>query len=549
MQALLRNRVFLWLVGSLFLFNILINNHNTSLWDEDEAAYAGFAKTMVISDNWLIPDFMWAGIHKKPPLHFWSVATSYKLFGINEFASRVPSVMSVLGTIIILFFLGKRIFGRDTALGACLIMSSTLFIPNIAKIALTDASLLFFQTLSVLSLYLYIKEFRFKWNLLFWFGVAMGVLLKGPPILILSGGVWFFLALFHPNRKRLIGTHPWFFLPLALSPLLLWGYMAYQKNPEMVNWMIDWYITKRVSGSGAVLGQTAPPGYYALVLILCFLPVLPFFPAALWDGFKRLKNKEAESIFLAGWLIFGWFFYELMPSKLPTYVLGSVPALCILIARQMPKGNMDEYSYFRVTAVFSVLYVLIICALIIGLIFAGYQLLGSAASLQAIMFSIIIWPLSFISATLVFAKRYKYGIAGLIFNGLLFTTLAWLLLMPLVETPRSASKRMAKQLHQLSPEGTTVLLGDDFPRVPSIPFYLSQHFGKHYFHYYDLNRVIEILNEPYPYAAVVGEEWKNQIEESMHLKGDTLSFLQEVEGWTTDEVNHSSYWILMKYSE
>ncbi len=545
MQALLRNRKFLFIVFGLFLLNLFIANHSTMLWDEDEAAYAGFAKNIVENGDWLVPDFMWSDIHRKPPLHFWMVAVSYKIFGIHEFATRLPGVLSIIGTVLLVFFLGRRVFGRDVALSACIVMACSLFIPNIAKIAVTDAPLLFCQTLSALSLFIFIKNPKWTWNLLFWLGIALGVLIKGPPILILCGGLWFFLFIVHPERKRLIGTHPWIFLPLALLPLLGWGYLAYQHDPEMMSWMIDWYITKRVSGS--VLGQTAPPGYYLLVIILAFLPLLPFLPAAFVDGFKRLRKREEEMLMLAGWLLSGWLFYELLPSKLPTYVLGAIPAVAILIARSLPADNHVEYPYYKLTATFSVLYVFLIFTLVIILIFAIFQVLGRVASLSAIKFSMFIWPLAFVMSTLIFAKRYKYGIGGLVINGLLFTTLAWFFLMPLIEQPRSAPKRLAETLNREAPAGTTVLLGDDFTRIPSVPFYLSQYVGKQYFHYYDRERMVEILGEPFPYAAVVGEAWKEKIEADLMARGDSLFINKKIEGWTTDAMDEGSYWLLMRY--
>jgi len=543
MRSLLKNRYFLWVVIGLFLFNLFVMNGSVMLWDEDESAYAGFAANMLQTGDWLIPQFEWSDIHRKPPLHFWTIAISYKTFGINEFATRLPSVLAILATLLILFFIGKKVFGRDLALSACIVLMASLFIPNIAKVAVVDSSLLLCETLAVLSLFAYLRSPEWKWNVLFWLAISAGLLLKGPPILILTGGLWVFLFIFHPERKRLIGTHPWVFLPLALLPLLLWGYLAWQRDPSFIQWMLDWYIFKRVGGT--VLGQTGPPGYYLLVFILSFLVFLPVLPAAFWDLFKRLRQREETALMLTGWLIFGWLFYELIPSKLPAYALGAIPAIAILIAQQLLDINKENYLYKKAVTTFSVFFVLLFFVVAVGLIYTGFTLIGREAAVRVIFVMFLLWPLSFISGTLVFAKRYTYGIGGLIFTGILFTTLTWLLLIPQIEPLRNAPLRLAQAIEATAPANTLIVMGDDFSEIPSIPFYLSRRFKK-YDHYKDLSKIEAQLKASEPRVIVVGDEWKEKLVEKSIARGDSISTQIHIKGWATDRLKTSSYWILMK---
>ena len=80
------------------------------LWEQDEAAYAGFAYNMLEKDNYVIPDFEWSWPHRKPPFHFWLIAASYSLFGYNEFATRIPSVLAILTSLFLLYFFTKRLY-------------------------------------------------------------------------------------------------------------------------------------------------------------------------------------------------------------------------------------------------------------------------------------------------------------------------------------------------------------------------------------------------------------------------------------------------------
>src|SRR4051812_48737794 len=72
-------------VGLLF-----VGNASTPLWDQDEAAYAGFAREMLRTKDWIVPQFTWSEVHRKPPLLFWCIAGAYRLFGESEFAVRLP---------------------------------------------------------------------------------------------------------------------------------------------------------------------------------------------------------------------------------------------------------------------------------------------------------------------------------------------------------------------------------------------------------------------------------------------------------------------------
>jgi 4-amino-4-deoxy-L-arabinose transferase-like glycosyltransferase len=70
------------LITALVIVNAFVRNASTPLWDQDEAAYAGFARRMIETGNWVVPEFMWSEPHRKPPFLFWSIAVSFKLFGV-----------------------------------------------------------------------------------------------------------------------------------------------------------------------------------------------------------------------------------------------------------------------------------------------------------------------------------------------------------------------------------------------------------------------------------------------------------------------------------
>jgi 4-amino-4-deoxy-L-arabinose transferase-like glycosyltransferase len=104
----------------------------------------------------------------------------------------------------------------------------------------------------------------------------------------------------------------------------------------LIRWMIDWYILKRTTSS--VFGQSGPPGYYLFLFLLFLFP----WSAGIFKVSRLIKEKiiemikgkrEDKTIFLFSWIFCGWIFYEILPSKLPSYSLSVYPLLCILIAQ------------------------------------------------------------------------------------------------------------------------------------------------------------------------------------------------------------------------
>jgi 4-amino-4-deoxy-L-arabinose transferase-like glycosyltransferase len=285
---------FLLFVALFLTINLLLRNHQVSLWEEDEAAYMGFALQMLETGDWVEPGYQWSTIHRKTPLHIWTIALSFSCFGYNEFALRLPAVLAVLCCIFVLYRFSIPIWGSNVAKTAAIILACSIQLPLMGKIAFTDATLLLFETIALLALVNYLHRPHWKWNLALWLAMAAGILTKGPPIVLIVGGLWVLLAIFHPLRKNLIGTHPWIWAWLAVAPFGFWCYLSYQqdytswqqsgriepfeiwwnttlygKKIHLLPFLWDWYVIQRINGH--VLGQSGFIGYHLLVLTVAFL--------------------------------------------------------------------------------------------------------------------------------------------------------------------------------------------------------------------------------------------------------------------------------------
>ncbi len=465
MEFIKRHSLPLFLLLSILIISFSFNN--LSLWDQDEAAYAGFAKKMIETDNWLIPDYMWSFIHRKTPLHFWNIAISYKIFGMNEFSVRFPSAMAVVSTYLLIYFWGGRLFGKKTSLIAAAVLSTTLFVPSLGKISVTDATLLFFTTLSAFSILQILKNKSWKAVFIFWLSFALALMTKGPPIIIFTGIFVGILFLLHPQRMNLLRLHPWFFLPLALVPLFLWGYLASQSDGgKFIDWMIDWYILKRISGS--VLGQTGAPGLHLLFTFVFFIPYLMFFPKALWNAISSIWQDRGERFLLGAWFIAGWLIWEFSPSKLPAYTVAAQIPLAILIAKVVMEhlqNNTRPPKWLVAT------HFVMIMAVSIGLSVASF-FFEMDIILKSSFIGLAIFM--FIGAIVFFKKLESQKFVNILIGiNIMFQFGLWVVLMPQIDNYKNSTKLVGKYIANNSIKGSSVIIGNVTGHPPSLVYYAS----------------------------------------------------------------------------
>lgn len=559
---------FTLLILLLLAVNLLVNNHQVSLWDEDEAAYAGFAQEMVHTGNWVTPSYPQSVIHRKTPLHFWAIAGSYQLFGENEFGVRFSSALAVFLTCLLVYFATRNWLGNTTAERAAVILATSVQLPLMGKIAFTDATLLLFETGAVLGLLRFLQAPHWKWNLLLWGSMALGILTKGPPIIVLTGGLWVLLAIFHPKRKNLIGTHPWVFGLLALLPFAYWAWLSYQQDYALwaasgsglsfqewwnqtasdgrkiylLPFLWDWYVLKRVGG--AVLGQTGFPGYHFVILTVAFLTWLPFWPStlkALWQGLRGKTSLEERSLVL--WIVMGWFFWELMSSKLPSYALGAQPALALLMAGQLQKMEGKELPKAVKMGLWA--HGLLFFIIIIGLPIAGFYAFGQLAwgyllPMSGVLLLILLqlWRSQKNSTNI-----YQYLA---IFGGSFMLGL-WLCVAPLIEqSPVKSFDDLIATAAQMTVEPKNTALyftGLDLKQFKiSLVFYAREQFGT-----YQTGSPAEVLarfQSTEPVVLIVGtvgiEELK-QLFEQANLPFEATKVAHQS---TDDQLKAHDYWVL-----
>jgi 4-amino-4-deoxy-L-arabinose transferase-like glycosyltransferase len=523
---------FKWGILVLVLLILFGYNSYISLWDQDEAAYAGFAMQMLNTGDWIEPQFFWSEIHRKTPLYFWWVGLNFKLFCVNHFALRLSSVLSVLITLSVLYFLAKKKFGESIGFLACAILAGSFLIVPMAKIAVTDATLLACSTLAVYFLDRVLTAAKLKDVVLFWVFVALGLLTKGPPILLFLLVFIALLLLFDNRRKNLISLHPWFFGPLAFAPLIYWGYISYQKDGGVfVQWLIDWYILKRVGGS--VLGQSGIPGTHLLTILLCFLPFWWWLPSLYTLLKKQQKERDSSILFVVAWFVAGWFLYEWTPSKLPTYVLTAHVPFALLLAIGMSSSDTKTPAIVW-RALVSLLLSIVGLAIIALPIYFKLPLFSTALIVTSGIALLVL-------LLFIFKQQNKQQlIAKQLVFALALQLSVWCVVIPQIDHLRNATRQTAALLASKLNKEAPIYIGQSYGRPPSLPFYLMQHFR----HVSEETSVENLLNQ-YLQQTEIGIILSKEQFEALAEK-TTIENVKQLSSLMTDRKEKADYYVVWK---
>ncbi len=206
------------LLSSLVLFKNL-GNHTLNPWDE--AWYGSIAKNMLKSGNYLEMTFNNENYWDHPPLGFWSIATSYKILGINDFNTRLPMAFMGVLAILSLYYAGKTLSSESVGFASALILLSCRWFLMRARSGNLEMPLLLFQILAFLFAY---KGKSIKNIALSWLFLSLALLSKSAisltllPIVFLSTVIYIYNLKFKPKKLLLLALA----ISLALLPLLPW---------------------------------------------------------------------------------------------------------------------------------------------------------------------------------------------------------------------------------------------------------------------------------------------------------------------------------------
>jgi 4-amino-4-deoxy-L-arabinose transferase-like glycosyltransferase len=406
----------------LVILGLFTDLGGRGLNEPDEGRYAEIAREMLASGNWIEPTLHGFEHFQKPPLIYWATAASFQLFGLTEWAARLPSALAAGLTLELTFFIARTWFGSRAAFASTLVLLTSLEFFALARSLTPDMLMTFFITAALAS-FVHWTIAPDRWCRLWGFFLAMGLgfLTKGPMALVvpLSGAVAWQLAMRHCGEPRRI---PWFKgLSMTLFVGLSWHLVICLRHPHLAEYFLKSELAGRVATN--VHGRHQPFWFFVPVILAGWLPGVLFLPSiAVWC-YQRLRAPERLSP--VGWMLIGWLSIPLLvlslsSSKLVTYVLPLFPALALL------GGGW----WSRSTVAHNVVRPAMGWLLILGLLAAGSWLGGHFwPPLASLRTPTLIGGLLLVAVALGVAV-YEYGkVPPLLGGTLVLTTLgAWLIL-------------------------------------------------------------------------------------------------------------------------
>lgn len=315
------------------------------LIDRDEPRFAEASREMLQRQDFVVPYFNHQYRFDKPPLTYWLQSSAYRVFGENEAAARLPSVLSAAGVAVILLAWGSRMKNVASGWRAAIIFTLSLQVALHAKAAVADMLLVFFVTLAAWAGWEMSREKdgHGRWWPVFFGALALGFLAKGPiawlPLIPVAMRIrcWRMGVGFASGMVVMIGL------------VALWGIPALEMtNGEFFKVGIGKHVVSRsvatMEGHGAkgALGYLVTLPFYFLTVFASLAPWSWFLPRLVGQWKVLWQNGEERYLLLLVVLYFGVF--TLVKTKLPHYTLPAFPMLALLLAGLLTAAQVRKFS-------------------------------------------------------------------------------------------------------------------------------------------------------------------------------------------------------------
>jgi 4-amino-4-deoxy-L-arabinose transferase-like glycosyltransferase len=363
--------------------------------DRDEAYFAQATKQMIETGDYVDIRYQDDVRYRKPVGIYWlqaAVVNTASALGVPDarkkiWLYRVPSLIGAIGAVLATYWCALAFVSRRGAVLAGLMMSASAILSVEARLAKTDAMLLFTVVLAMAVLArVYLAPRRegvaqpgLGMLAVFWTAIAVSILIKGPLILMVVGLAALALAVFERSARWLLALRPVPGLLWLLLIVLPWFIAIYMRvGREFLVASVGEDMLAKVANSQEAHG--APPGLY---LVLFFAT---FFPASILAGLAApavwAVRKEPAAKFLLAWLVPSWIVFELVVTKLPHYVLPLYPAIAILTAGAIESRVLSR----RIFLVRGIIWWFLVPGIVGVLVIVGAVMIAHSLALLA-------WPL------------------------------------------------------------------------------------------------------------------------------------------------------------
>ena len=343
-------------IGALFLLTVLsygFYNPYLPITDPVESNYVLSAITMLKHNSWISPmiyDQVW---YDKPPLTYWALMISYKLFGISDFTSRIPNTLIAGGSVALMYHLVYRIKeSKYIAVMSALLLFSALQFWYISHAVITDGFLFFFSLAIFGYSYLAFAK-NDKYSMVKAYGAAaLAVVTKGPVGIVLPGLILLlFIAIrwftqkdnddysLNKDIKLLFNPFGIFLFIILASPWYIAMYSIH--GQDFISGFLGLHNMER-----ALVSEHPKFNVWYYYLIIVPIALLPWTPAVIYR-LKSIKWKENFYLIGAIWFIVIVLFYSLVATKYITYTLPAIIPCIIWGAEAITNSFYNKSTSFK----------------------------------------------------------------------------------------------------------------------------------------------------------------------------------------------------------
>ncbi|HMO29239.1 glycosyltransferase family 39 protein [Enterovirga sp.] len=323
--------------------------------DRDEPRFAQASKQMVETGDYIDIRFQDEPRYKKPIGIHWMQAASVNLaraLGLPEAKTtiavyRIPSLLGALAAVLLTYWAALAFAGRREAFVAAALMASSLILMIEARLAKTDAMLLAccVAAMGALARVWFARHLDRQPThtvVIFWLAFAIGILIKGPMVIMFTGLAAAVLSVRERSPRWLGGLRPWLGLAFVLLAVLPWFLaIAWKSHGEFYRLAVGDDMLGKVTEGQQKHG--APPGFYIVAYFATFWPGAIMAVAAIPLVFK--ERRQDWALFLIAWVVPAWIVFEAVPTKLPHYVMPLYPAFAIAAVIGVSRGFSGPWRW------------------------------------------------------------------------------------------------------------------------------------------------------------------------------------------------------------
>ncbi|MGH9470400.1 MAG: ArnT family glycosyltransferase [Terriglobia bacterium] len=307
------------------------------LLEPDEGRNAEVAREMLVTHDWVTPHYDSFAYLDKPVVLFWMIAGSFAVLGTSELAARLPSALLATATVLLAWWMGRRMFGTRAGLRAGVILAVSPFVFAFARLVIFDMPLTFLVSVALFCFWMASRQpvRRLGLDALAFAAMGVATLTKGPvgfllPLITLL--VYHALSGQWAALKKVRWAEGW---AIFLAIVLPWFIDVSLRNPGFARYAL-WNESLLRFATGGRLHRSQPAYYYIPVYFGGFFPWSFFLIFAALGRLRKWRALREEAhraeCFLFCWAAVIFVFFSVSHSKLPGYFLPALVPLSLLAA-------------------------------------------------------------------------------------------------------------------------------------------------------------------------------------------------------------------------